>query len=100
METNTVKNIEGENGLEIEVNGEFSVGTCKDIRQQLELSLERSGHETLVLKNVTTMDVVAIQLTYAWKNALAKSGRKGTIVPPDEESIKDLLVKTGITQIL
>jgi hypothetical protein len=100
METNAIENIESENGLEIEVGREFTTETFKIVRQQLLSSLERSGPETLLLKDVATIDIAAIQLAYAWKKKLSKDGRRVTIVLPEDENIKDLLVKTGITQIL
>jgi anti-anti-sigma factor len=99
METYALKNTE-ENHIQIEIEGEFSIGTCEAIRPQLTSSIERTGLDTLQLKNVTTMDVSAIQLAYAWKKELKKTGRIGTVVCPEDENIKDLLVKTGITQIL
>jgi anti-anti-sigma factor len=95
----TLKNTE-ENQIQIEVEGEFTIGTSEAIKPKLISSIERSGPETLQLKNVTTMDVAAVQLAYAWKKELKKNGRKGTVVCPEDENIKDLLVKTGITQIL
>jgi hypothetical protein len=88
------------NTLEIELEGDFVLRSCDEIKIQLLKSLDRSGAETLVLKDATSFDVSAIQLVFAWKKSLEKQGRIATVVLPDNQDIKDLLSKTGITQIL
>jgi hypothetical protein len=97
---NLVKKTETENVLHLAVENEFTIVTSGEIKQELAASTERSGQESLILTNVSALDVAAIQLAYAWKKALLKQGRQGAVVLPELENIKDLLVKTGITQIL
>jgi anti-anti-sigma factor len=89
-----------DDGLRLAVGGEFTIATSDTIKRELVASSSREGNEILDLRNVSMMDAVGIQLAYAWKKALKKNNRTGIVICPELETIKDLFVKTGITQIL
>jgi hypothetical protein len=98
--TNSIKTTNRDNVLHIEVEGDFVLATCEAVRLQLLKSLQRPGPECLSLSEVTGIDVAAIQLAIAWKRSLANQQRIATIVLPKQDDIKELLIKTGITQIV
>jgi anti-anti-sigma factor len=100
MKANEIQIVNSNNGIRIEVSGEFTTATSETIKKELAASQSREGSETLDLTKASMMDVVGIQLAYAWKKALKENQRTGTVILPTSESIKDLFVKTGITQIL
>jgi anti-anti-sigma regulatory factor len=88
-------------GKEIHITCEtdFNMSNALLIKEALLESVERDGDEVLSLTAATSIDVSGIQLAFSWKNALLAKGRKADVLLPVNESIKDLLVKTGITQI-
>jgi anti-anti-sigma regulatory factor len=100
MKENTIKIANTENGIQLEVHGEFTMSTCENIKKELLASLSRAGNETLDLSNASHVDVVGIQFAYAWKKSLQENLREAIVILPQSENIKDLFVKTGITQIL
>src|SRR4051794_28351824 len=85
--------------LRVDAANEFTAAHGEKIKSQL-LNMSREGHESLDLTNISAMDVVGIQLAYAWRKALLQNKRKGTVMLAESENIKDLFTKTGITQIL
>jgi anti-anti-sigma factor len=91
--------IETESGITMAYEGEFNVTNVEHIKEALLQSAARKGNETLLLTAVTAMDVSGIQLAYSWKKILQAQGRKADVVLPQLESIKDLLEKTGLTQM-
>ena len=96
---NEIRIVNTENGLRLEVYGEFTMATTENIKKELIASVSREGNEVLDLTNASVMDVVGIQLTYAWKKALNNNQRKGIVMFPESENIKDLFAKTGVTSI-
>jgi hypothetical protein len=100
MKENALKIVNTAHGLQMEVHGEFTIATSENIKNELVASLSREGNEALDLRHATMIDVIGIQLTYSWKKALEKKQRTGQVILPESESIKDLFVKIGITQIL
>jgi anti-anti-sigma regulatory factor len=100
MNDNDIKTASTENGILLEVHGEFTIATCENVKTELLASLARQGNETLDLSKATHVDVIGIQLAYAWKKCLQKKHREAIVILPESENIKDLFVKTGITQIL
>jgi hypothetical protein len=72
--------------------------SCTDAIQQM-LATEKSGTVILSLQRATTFDVAAIQFVFALKKKLEVSGHNVRVLLPESESIKDLLVKTGITKL-
>jgi hypothetical protein len=100
MKEYELKIVNTENDIRIEVSGDVTIATSEKIASELLRSLLSAGNGTLDLTNATTIDVVGIQLAYAWKKAFAHKQRKAIVILPQSENIKDLFVKTGITQIL
>lgn len=100
MTENEIKAIDTENGIRLEIHGEFTSRCSEQVKKGLIASLSRDGAELLDLTQVSAMDVAGVQLAFAWKSALEQSGRKATIMLPEAENLKDLFTKTGITQIL
>jgi hypothetical protein len=100
MKEYELKIVNTENDMRIEVYGAFTMATSQNIKNELLASLLRSSNETLDLTNANAIDVIGIQLAYGWKKALEANQRKATVILPESENIKDLFVKTGITQIL
>jgi anti-anti-sigma regulatory factor len=95
-----LKIVNTDNGMRLEVQGDFTITTYETLKKEIVSSLSREGNETLDLTNASQVDVVGVQLAYAWKKALEKQHRTAIVILPESESIKDLFVKTGITQIL
>jgi hypothetical protein len=100
MKENEMKIVNADGGIRLEVYGEFTMATSESIKKELIASQSREGNETLDLTKASMMDVIGIQLAYAWKKALKENQRTGTVILPNSENIKDLFVKTGVTQIL
>jgi anti-anti-sigma regulatory factor len=80
--------------------GELKVQHGSDLKNFFLLSIKRTGKEKLILNDVTAFDVASIQLTYLWKKSLEQQGRQVSISLPQDEGLKDLLEKTGITKFL
>ena len=89
-----------EHGTRMIFSGAFSAEWSATIKQYLSESMMRSGHETLVLTNVTSIDILGIKLAYTWRRALELQDRTGKIVLPECAVIRDLLVRTGIAELL
>jgi anti-anti-sigma regulatory factor len=86
--------------IELTAEGDFTVRNGATIKTSLLENASEKSDEALNLKNVTALDLAGIQLAYAWKKNLQAQGRQASITWPEEESIKDLIKKTGITTIL
>ena len=89
-----------EDGTRMVCKGEFNEAHAVAIQQFLEQSATRTGNETLVLTDVTTIDVIGIKLVYAWRSTLELQSRKAHILLPVSEAIQQLLEKTGIAKLL
>jgi anti-anti-sigma regulatory factor len=100
MASGILKINQDEGGLQLVAEGDFTVRNSASIKTALLESISRQGNETLVLKDVTALDLAGIQLAYAWRKVLQAQGRDASIVLPEDEGIKDLVRKTGITTIL
>jgi hypothetical protein len=88
-----------DDGLRMVYNGAFNAANSVTIEQLLSASMRRAGHETLVLTNVTTIDITGIKLAYAWKRALELQNRSAKVLLPECSVVKDLLSRTGITKL-
>jgi hypothetical protein len=88
-------------GKEIHIicEADFNIGNAGLIKEALLESLERNGDEILSLTNTPAIDVSGIQLAFSWKHELEAQGRRAEVLLPGKEDIKDLLEKTGITQM-
>lgn len=82
------------------VEGAINVKHTKELKKFLLQSFSRQGSEKLVLNHVTEFDVASAQLTYSWKRGLEQQGRKVSIELPQNQNLRELLDKTGITKIL
>ena len=80
--------------------GELNVRQARDLKNFFLQSIDRAGHEKLVLSHVTAFDVASAQLTHLWRKSLEQQGRQASISWPQDESLKGLLEKTGITKFL
>lgn len=100
MKTNELKIVSTGKEIRLEIQGDVTIGTRKKIKNDLLPSVATEGNMSLDLSQANMMDVTGIQLAYAWKKALAQNQRTGIVILPESENIKDLFVKTGITQIL
>jgi hypothetical protein len=78
---------------------DFTAENAASIKEALLASTARKGDEILLLSEATAIDVIGIQLAFAWKLALQRQQRKAEVLLPQPESIIDLLKKTGITQL-
>jgi len=87
-------------GVQLLVQGDLKVQHANDFKDFLLESMNRASNEKLMLGQVTGIDVTGVQLTYLWKKSLRKQGREATIELPENESLKELLEKTGITNTL
>jgi hypothetical protein len=99
MENTILKLVETGKGISMICNDDFSAANARAIQESLLKSSARKGDEVLSLAKAISIDVSGIQLAFAWKRALQAQGRKADVVLPQSENIKDLLDKTGITQI-
>jgi anti-anti-sigma factor len=97
---NAILNIqETDHGTTMAFEGEFTVANVETIKASLLQSAARKSDEILSLIAVTSIDASGIQLAFSWKKMLQNQGRKAYMMLPQSENIKDLLDKTGITQI-
>jgi anti-anti-sigma regulatory factor len=94
-----LKIIEAKNSTEMICEGDFNVTNGESIKQALLESAARKGDEILSLAGATSIDASGIQLAFAWRTALQTQHRKADVLFPQSSDIKDLLEKTGITQI-
>src|SRR4051812_45189218 len=99
MKDSILKIIEIYNKTEMICEADFVVANAVLIKKALLASVERKSDETLSLIAATSIDASGIQLAFAWKTALQNQGRNGEVLLPQSTNIKDLLEKTGITQI-
>jgi hypothetical protein len=99
MNTKILSIAQTDSGTQMICESDFCVSNGAAIKEMLLQSLQRSGDETLSLTHATSIDVSGVQLAFSWKKALLAQGRKAIVLLPQGESIKDLLEKTGITQI-
>jgi anti-anti-sigma regulatory factor len=95
-----LKMVNAENETQLLIRGDFTMKSSKVIKEDLLLSVSRNRNEALDLSQVSAIDVAGIQFACAWKKALQIKGRKGSVILPEAENLKDLIVKAGITQIL
>jgi hypothetical protein len=82
------------------VRGELKVQQAAELKDFFLQSVRRSGKETLVLHDVTAFDIASAQLTHLWKKSLEQQGRQPSISLPKDQGVKELLEKTGITNLL
>jgi anti-anti-sigma regulatory factor len=99
MKNLIIKIQETNEGLAMICEEDFTVANAHAIKEALLQSIERKGNEILSLVTATAIDASGIQLAFVWKEALKAQGRKADVLVPDSENSKDLLDKTGITQI-
>jgi anti-anti-sigma regulatory factor len=98
---NTILNVQQtEKGVTMIYEGEFTVTNAHVIKEFLVQSVARESDEILSLFAATSIDASGIQLAFSWKKVLQSQGRKADVLLPQSEEIKDLLEKTGISQIL
>ena len=95
-----LKTTKENNGIRLEAEGDFTLSTLETMKKDLLVSASAESPQTLDVSKCTMMDVVGIQFAYAWKKALSENKKTGTVILPESETIKDLFIKTGITQIL
>jgi len=100
MAKSTLQIKKNKKGVQLHVQGNLNVQHANDLKKFFLQSISRSSNEMLILNQVTAFDVASIQLTHLWKMSLKKQGRTASIELPESESLKDLLEKTGITNIL
>ena len=89
----------GEYSTRMICRGEFNAARTIGIEQLLSESLRRRGNETLVLTDVTRIDITGIKLAYAWKRALELQNRKAQVLLPASAVIANLLIRTGIAEL-
>jgi hypothetical protein len=91
--------IETNTRTEMVCESDFTVTNAEIIKTTLLESSERKGDEILSLVGATSIDASGIQLAFAWKTTLQNQRRHADVLLPQSANIKDLLDKTGITQI-
>jgi hypothetical protein len=99
MANEILRVVQAGNETHIVCDQDFCAFNGEEIKETLLQSLERTGDETLSLTAATSIDLSGIQIAFSWKNLMTAQGRKGKVLLPDNESIKDLLMKTGLTQL-
>jgi anti-anti-sigma regulatory factor len=99
MEKLIIKIQKTNEGLAMICEEDFNVANAQAIKEALLESVERKGNEILSLVTATTIDASGIQLAFVWKKALEAQGRRADVLFPNSENSKELLDKTGITQI-
>src|SRR5688572_22470961 len=93
-----ISTIEGVN--QVSASGDLTVQHAYELKSNLHQVIERTGAIHLAFDKADSFDTSAIQLTYAFKKEMEKYGRKVSLLLPVNESLIDLLTKTGITKIL
>lgn len=83
----------------IQVQGSFTVQQARNFKETMMQVLNSALPVRLCLESVLSLDVTAIQLSVALKQALAKQGRTLQITLPSSKDITSLLHKSGITKI-
>jgi hypothetical protein len=99
MTDNILKIIHDGNVIQMKGEAEFTIAHADAVQSALRESCGRSGDETLNLHNVKALDICGIQLALAWQRCLRAQERKGVIQLPEDENIRDLITKTGITKL-
>ena len=89
-------------GAALLVKGDLTVRCSIEFKERLtELAMATTrGVPEISLKDVTVIDVSAIQLLHAAKQEFFKGGYKMSVVWPDNEVLNTLITKTGIKQAL
>jgi len=82
------------------IAGELKVKNAKELRAFLLPALEQQAVAHVSLDKVTSIDTASLQIMYAVKKEVEQRGGKIAFSWPTNESVKDLLTKTGITKIL
>lgn len=89
-------------GVTLWVKGDLTVSYSKEFKDRLlELLIAPSkGSVEISLREVTAIDVSAIQLLRVAGLELLKGGNKISMIWPDNEALNTLITKTGIKQAL
>lgn len=89
-------------GATLIVEGDLTISSCKEFKEQLSNLLEAAGKGTaeISLKDIMAIDVSAFQLMYTVKELLRKNGSNLTLQWPENEMVNTLITKTGIKQAL
>ena len=90
----------GPEGTSLIARGDLAIQHAGELKNLFLESMNWQGNTRLDLNEVTALDVAGIQLTYLWKLGMQQLGCKVTIAWPQNESLRDLLEKCGITKLL
>ena len=82
------------------VTGDLTAQHSQSFKEQLEKCLRQGSNFEISLKEVTAMDVTAIQLLQCMRNDLKSIELMLTITPPKQEGVSELLKKSGLQHII
>lgn len=82
------------------VAGDLTVQYAHEFKAFLMQVLEQPTAVKLAFEEAGSIDTASVQIIYAVKNVMEKRGRQVHLSWPVNESVLDLLTKTGITKIL
>jgi anti-anti-sigma factor len=85
------------NTLSLHIEGDLTIRSSADLQENL-LNLANKIPVRLSLKNVSAIDVTAIQLLYAFRKA--NSSTDIMIAGPENEAVLNLLSRTGLLKLL
>jgi len=82
------------------VKGDLTAQYSKDFKGQLQKCVEQGSNFDISLKDVSVLDVTALQLLQSVRNDLKSIEKILSITPPKNESVMELLRKCGLDQIV
>ena len=87
-------------GGQLKLSGKLTVQQSPLIRDSLLEILNSNGNYLLSLRDAEEMDLSMVQLLWSLRHAFKTAGRRLTITWPQQESLSQLLSKTGLLQAL
>lgn len=82
------------------IKGDLISQHSKDFRDQLRKCLDQGCGFDISLKEVSTMDITALQLLQSFRNELESAKKNLFVAPPQNQQTMQLLSKCGFRQIV
>lgn len=86
--------------ITLKVKGDLVAKSSEQFKEHLQQLLEKTAARELSLKEVSVMDVSALQLIKSFKAELAGDVSSMLILPPNSNDLIGLLDKTGLVGII
>jgi ABC-type transporter Mla MlaB component len=84
----------------ITVKGDLTAQYSAEFKQCLQQCLVQGGTFEISLKHINAIDVTALQLIQSFKNDFPDHGSIIQLHPPEDKNIYELLVRSGLIQIV